>query len=106
MSHMNITLRMESAVSLAALFLGIGVGSLSAGALDLVQDLASPLALVRSAVANEVAAGKDDSTKHMFHSRKQTAQGSQTRLYVEARSHGGDHDCLQQQPARARTNAV
>jgi hypothetical protein len=42
------------------------------------------LQLVRAAVANEVAAAHDDS-KHMFRSRKQTPQGSQTRLYVETR---------------------
>jgi hypothetical protein len=76
---------MASAVSLAALFLGIGLSSLLAETLDPAQDSASPLELVRSAVANEVAAAKDDSTKHIFRSRKQTAQGSQTRLYVETR---------------------
>jgi len=48
------------------------------------QNLVSPIALVRAAVANEVAAA-DDSTKHLFRSRKQTPQGSQTRLYVETR---------------------
>ena len=46
-------------------------------------DGASCSALVRAAVANEVAAAKDDTTKHMFRSRKQTPQGSQTRLYAE-----------------------
>lgn len=85
MSHVKITPRMASAVSLAALFLGIGLSSLLAETLDPAQDSASPLELVRSAVANEVAAAKDDSTKHIFRSRKQTAQGSQTRLYVETR---------------------
>ncbi|MFY9682193.1 MAG: hypothetical protein WA416_01870 [Candidatus Sulfotelmatobacter sp.] len=49
-------------------------------------DSASPIELVRSAVANEVAASNDNSIKHMFRSRKQTPQGSQTRLYVETRS--------------------
>jgi hypothetical protein len=47
----------------------------------------SPIAsleLVRIAVAHEVAAN-DSSAKHMFRSRKQTPQGSQTRLYVETR---------------------
>jgi hypothetical protein len=42
------------------------------------------LELVRIAVANEAAAN-NSSAKHMFRSRKQTAQGSQTRLYVETR---------------------
>ena len=49
-------------------------------------DKASPIELVRAAVANEVAAANDNSIKHMFRSRKQTAQGSQTRLYVETQS--------------------
>jgi hypothetical protein len=47
---------------------------------------ASPIELVRAAVANEVAAANDNSIKHMFRSRKQTPQGSQTRLYVETQS--------------------
>ncbi len=42
--------------------------------------------LVRLAVANEVAAAKDTSVKHMFRSRKQTPKGSLTRLYVETTS--------------------
>ena len=45
----------------------------------------SPADLVRSAVANEVAAADDPSVKHIFRSRKQTPHGSQTRLYVETR---------------------
>jgi hypothetical protein len=45
---------------------------------------ATCLELVRSAVANEVA-HNNDPTKHMFRSRKESAQGSQTRLYVETR---------------------
>jgi hypothetical protein len=45
-----------------------------------VLDAASCNALVRAAAANEA---KDDTTKHMFRSRKQTPQGSQTRLYAE-----------------------
>jgi hypothetical protein len=48
-------------------------------------DSVSPLDLVRAAVANEVAAANDASIKHSFQSRKQTLQGSQTRLYVETR---------------------
>ena len=49
-----------------------------------VLDAASCDALVRAAAANEAAtAKKDDTTKHMFRSRKQTPQGSQTRLYAE-----------------------
>jgi hypothetical protein len=85
MSLVKTTQRMASAVSLAALFLGIGVSSLWAGTPNPAQDAVPPLELVRAAVANEVAASKDDSMKHMFRSRKQTPQGSQTRLYVETR---------------------
>jgi hypothetical protein len=48
-------------------------------------DSASPIELVRVAVGNELAAANDSSTKHMFRSRKQAPQGSQTRLYVETR---------------------
>lgn len=43
----------------------------------------SPGELIRAAVAREVEASKDDSIKHMFRDRKQTAHGSQTRIYVE-----------------------
>ena len=39
--------------------------------------------LVRSTVANEVAAANNTKTKHMFRSRRETPRGSQTRLYVE-----------------------
>lgn len=39
--------------------------------------------LVRETVAQEIAASKDTSIKHMFRSRRQTPRGSQTRLYVE-----------------------
>jgi hypothetical protein len=39
--------------------------------------------LVRSTVANEVAAANSTKTKHMFRSRRETPRGSQTRLYVE-----------------------
>lgn len=49
------------------------------------QNSISPVELVRAAVAHEVAAANDPSQKHMFRSRKQTPQGSQTRLYVETR---------------------
>jgi hypothetical protein len=41
-----------------------------------------PVELVRQAVQNEAAANSS-SLKHMFRSRKQNPQGSQTRLYVE-----------------------
>ena len=43
----------------------------------------APEKLVRAAVANEAAAARNSSIKHMFRSRRQSAKGSQTRLYVE-----------------------
>jgi hypothetical protein len=49
------------------------------------QDSTSAIALVSAAVANEVTAANNDSVKHMFRARRQTPQGSQTRLYVETR---------------------
>jgi len=44
-----------------------------------------PVELVRAASANEMAVANDYSAKHAFRSVKRTAQGSQTRLYVETR---------------------
>jgi len=74
-----------TAVLLSALLAGMSASSLDAASpSSSSQNLVSPIALVRAAVANEVAAA-DDSTKHLFRSRKQTPQGSQTRLYVETR---------------------
>jgi hypothetical protein len=71
-------------VSLIVALAGIGARSLAAGTQsDAAQVAASPVELVRFAVAHEVAAANDSSTKHMFRSHKQTLQGSQTRLYVE-----------------------
>jgi hypothetical protein len=74
-----------------AVLLGALLAGMHASSQDAVSppssspDSPSPVELVRTAVANEVAAANDDSTKHMFRSRKQTPQGSQTRLYVETR---------------------
>jgi hypothetical protein len=45
-----------------------------------------PAELVRSAVANELAAANNTAIKHMFRSHKQTPRGSQTKLYVETNS--------------------
>jgi len=68
-----------------SLLLGRGAVRLAAQAPACsAQASVSCLALVKSAVANEVAAN-DDPSKHMFRSRKETAQGSQTRIYVETR---------------------
>jgi hypothetical protein len=76
----------------AAVFLGVSLVGTDATFVEVgaasssPPDTPSPVELVRSAVANEVAAANDNSTKHMFRSRKQTSQGSQTRLYVETQS--------------------
>jgi hypothetical protein len=101
-------IRIATATLLGILLIGVSAASLDAGAssklradgrgpafsllkgarpqTSTAQDSAPPIELVRAAVANEVAAANDDSIKHMFRSRKQTPQGSQTRLYVETRS--------------------
>jgi hypothetical protein len=76
--------RIVAVVSLVAAFAGMGARSLAASTQSgTAQITASPVELVRSAVAHEVAAANDSSTKHLFRSRKQNSQGSQTRLYVE-----------------------
>ena len=86
MMRQGTTQRVATVVSLVAWLAGMNARSLAAGMQSgSVQDAASPIELVRAAVANEVAAANDISTKHMFRSRKQTSQGSQTRLYVETR---------------------
>ena len=43
----------------------------------------APSELVRLVVANELAAADHHEIHHMFHSRRQTSKGSQTRVYVE-----------------------
>jgi hypothetical protein len=76
--------RIAIIISLGALLAGPHATSLNAGAPpSSSSDSIAPIELVRAAVANEMAAANDSSTKHLFRSRKQTAQGSQTRLYVE-----------------------
>ncbi|MFZ0300898.1 MAG: hypothetical protein WAM13_21295 [Candidatus Sulfotelmatobacter sp.] len=80
-------IHIATAVSLGILLSGRSATSLDAAARQSVpSDSASAIELVRAAVANEVAVANDDSIKHMFRSRKQAPQGSQTRLYVETRS--------------------
>ena len=79
-------IRIATAALVAVLLSGRGPAFLNAGASSSSpQDAASPIELVRAAVANEVADSSDASMKHMFRARKQTPQGSQTRLYVETR---------------------
>ena len=74
------------ALSSAALIAGIAASAFAAGMpQNAAQNSTPAIDLVRAAVANEVAAANDSSNKHMFRSRKQTPQGSQTRLYVETR---------------------
>jgi hypothetical protein len=78
-------LRFASAVLSVSLGLGCGVIELAAQTpVCSAQQADACLALVKAAVANEVAAN-DDPSKHMFRSRKQSGQNSQTRLYVETR---------------------
>jgi hypothetical protein len=101
-------IRIGRAILPGILFVGMNAASLDAGAFSKLRpdargpalsvlmgahhqardtrDSVSAVELVRTATANEVAAANDDSIKHMFRSRKQTPQGSQTRLYVETRS--------------------
>jgi hypothetical protein len=82
----DATLRMARALALAALLFGMVATSGAAGVPTRGgQNMTPAIELVRAAVANEVAAANDSSTKHLFRSRKQTPQGSQTRLYVETR---------------------
>jgi hypothetical protein len=78
------SIRNAVAILLGAL-LAVSMSFEAAAAANSASDSPSPIELVRTAVANEAAAANDDSAKHMFRSRKQTAQGSQTRLYVETR---------------------
>ena len=67
------------ALALAVITLELGIS----GQASSHPDDSSPVALVRAVVANEVAASKDGSVKHMFRARKQTPRGSQTKLYVQ-----------------------
>jgi hypothetical protein len=78
---------LTAAVYLGVLLAGTHATSLRGGAASTsAPDSTPPLELVRRAVANEEAAANNSSVKHMFRSRKQFAQGSQTRLYVETQS--------------------
>ncbi len=84
-SRVRISLRPALVVLLVALFAGANACPVFADTADATShDPASCLKLVRETAANEVAANSN-SAKHMFRSRKQTPQGSQTRLYVETR---------------------
>lgn len=74
------------AVSVVVLLAGVAAPSARAGAqANSAEALPSPVELVRSTVANEVAIANDHSVKHMFLDYKKTGQGTQTRIYVETR---------------------
>ena len=66
--------------------MGVIVALIAATALsaqDSKELAMSPEELVRTTVRNEVAAADQPNLHHMFHSRRQTSKGSQTRVYVE-----------------------
>ena len=85
-SRLQTNPRSAIVLLLVALTASLNVSSVAAApAFPSAQDPASCLELVRATVANEVAANNNNSMKHMFRADKQTAQGSQTRLYVETR---------------------
>src|SRR6202051_2990464 len=76
--------RMVIAVSIIFLLAGAGATSQPAVAQSGSADQTPPpIQLVRAAVANEVAAANDSSIKHMFRDYKKSAQGSQTKIFVE-----------------------
>jgi len=74
------------AVSIMFSLAGLGATSRPAAAQAISPDpLPRPVQLVRATVAKEIAAANDTSIKHMFRDYKKSAQGTQTRLYVETR---------------------
>jgi len=74
------------AVSILFSLAGLGATSRPATAQAISADpLPLPVQLVRATVAKEIAAANDTSIKHMFRDYKKSAQGTQTRLYVETR---------------------
>jgi hypothetical protein len=78
--------RIVRGLSLTALIAGTAASAFASGTQQNAHQSSAPaVELVRAAVANEVAAANDSADKHMFRSRKQSPQGSQTRLYVETR---------------------
>jgi hypothetical protein len=84
-SRVRINPRAALVVLLVALFTAANAYPIFAEAEGAAShDPGSCLKLVQETAANEVAAN-NNSQKHMFRARKQTPQGSQTRLYVETR---------------------
>jgi len=76
--------RMVVAVSIVVWITGTGAQP-ARGQERSAEQLPAAVELVRAAVAREVAAANDNSIKHMFRDYKRSAQGSQTRIYVETR---------------------
>ncbi len=74
--------KISSILAIVVVLAGMQAQQCTAQPSPVNPDPATCLQWVRAAVDNEVAANKDNS-KHMFRSRKQNAQGSQTRLLVE-----------------------
>jgi hypothetical protein len=70
--------------SLLALAVGTSAPPVSAQQPS-VQNSPAPVELVGAAAARETAAAYDKSAKYMFRDYKKSAQGSQTRIYVETR---------------------
>jgi hypothetical protein len=67
----------------ALVFLASSIPFSTAQAASKAEERPSPAELVRAAVKNEAAASQAAPIRHMFISRKKTAHGSQTKLYVE-----------------------
>jgi hypothetical protein len=61
----------------------LSAASTAISAQDTKKPDISPQELVRVTVAHEVAAANHPEIHHMFHSRRRTPKGSQTRVYVE-----------------------
>ncbi|MFZ0321306.1 MAG: hypothetical protein WAL56_19440 [Candidatus Sulfotelmatobacter sp.] len=81
-SRLGIIQRIAVAAVLTIFAAGLGIFFAAEPAFATVQDPGSCIELVRTAVANEVAVNNNPA-KHMFRDRKQTPQGTQTRLFVE-----------------------
>jgi hypothetical protein len=77
--------RIVVAFSPIVLFMGMCAPPACAQESSVQNAPAAPVELVRAAIARETAAVNDNSIKHMFRDHKTSAQGSQTRIYVETR---------------------
>jgi len=74
---------LATAMAALATFIFTTTSAIAAAQAGELPNGQSPDGLVRAAVKNEIADSNDTSDRHMFRSRKQTAHGSQTKLYVE-----------------------